>query len=131
MTEDNEVPNYRGFDEGVSSEVQNLARSMSRTSTDEKSLSRTFTNMSQVPGVNPMSKNEDIDPRLDPDSDNFDSRFWVKNLRKMYNSDPAYYKPSSLGVAYKDLRAYGIATDADYQANFANAFYKLASRTIK
>mmetsp|Transcript_6476 Transcript_6476/g.6365 ORF Transcript_6476/g.6365 Transcript_6476/m.6365 type:complete len:312 (-) Transcript_6476:479-1414(-) len=131
VKDDNEVPNYRGFDEGVSSEVQNLARSVSRLSTDEKMMSKTFTNMSQVPGVNPMSKDNSLDPRLDPDSDDFDSRFWVKNLRKMYNSDPAYYKPSSLGVAYKDLRAYGIATDADYQANFANAFYKVASRIIK
>lgn len=132
MTDDNEVPNYRGFDEGVSSEVQNFARSMSRPSIDKaSSLARTLSNVSQVPGVNPMSKEEDIDPRLDPDSDNFDSRFWVKNLRKMYNSDPAYYKPSSLGVAYKDLRAYGIATDADYQSNFGNAAYKVVARTIR
>ena len=72
MTDDNEVPNYRGFDEGVSSEVQDFARSMSRPSIDKaSSLARTLSNLSQVPGVNPMSKEEDIDPRLDPDSDNF------------------------------------------------------------
>ncbi|CAG90679.2 DEHA2G14894p [Debaryomyces hansenii CBS767] len=131
--DDNKIPEYHGFDKEVSSEVQNLARMMSRPSIDKaSSLARTLSNMSQVPGLNPMAKDEgELDPRLDPDSDSFDSKFWVKNLRKMHNSDPAYYKPASLGVAYKDLRAYGIATDADYQANVGNVVYKTISQTIK
>ncbi|KRZ98889.1 uncharacterized protein AC631_05361, partial [Debaryomyces fabryi] len=133
LVDDNKIPVYQGFDQGVSSQVHNLARTMSRTSEEKpSSLARTLSNMSQVPGVNPMAKEDgEIDLRLDPDSENFDSKFWVKNLRKMYNSDPAYYKPSSLGVAYKDLRAYGIATDADYQADVGNVVYKSISQTIK
>lgn len=64
------------------------------------------------------------DPRLDPNSDSFDSKYWVANLRTLHDSDPTYYKPASLGVAYKGLRAYGKAAVADYQANFANGAWK-------
>lgn len=47
------------------------------------------------------------DPRLDPTSDQFNSRFWIKNLKAMLEADTEYYKPTSLGVAYKNLRAQG------------------------
>lgn len=130
MIDDKRIPNYQGFDEDVASEVQSLARSLNGMPTDEKALFRTFSNMSLIPGVNPMCEDK-IHPKLDPDSDAFDSKFWVKNLRKMYDSDPAYYKPLQLGVAFKDLRVYGRATDADYQSDFANVGYKLFSRMIK
>lgn len=34
-------------------------------------------------------------------------------------------------MAFKDLRAYGIATDTDYQTTFTNGVYKLISQTIR
>lgn len=52
-----------------------------------------------MPSINSIPNgDEEINPRLDPDSDEFDSKFCVKNLRKLYNSDPSFYKRSSLGV---------------------------------
>ncbi|KAG0667824.1 hypothetical protein C6P42_005203, partial [Pichia californica] len=55
-----------------------------------------------------------------PLSDDFDSKFWIKNIRKLMDSDPDYYKPTSLGFVAKNLIAKGISSDADYQANFMN-----------
>lgn len=124
---------YRGFTEDVAEEIRLLARTATRRSDEEAltdhSLIRSLSRIS-VPGVNPIG-NVDLDPRLDPNSDSFDSRFWVKNMHKLVYSNPDYYKPSSLGVIYKNLRAYGQAADADYQANFGNAIYKRLSQFIR
>lgn len=71
MTDDKSIPHYRGFDDDVASEVQNLARSLNSMPKDEKTLWNTFSNISQIPGINPMCE----DPKLDPGSDEFDSKF--------------------------------------------------------
>jgi ATP-binding cassette subfamily G (WHITE) protein 2 (PDR) len=90
-------------------------------------LLRTMTSMSQVPGISPIDEeNNGIDPRLDPSNDNFNSKFWVKNMRKLLDTDPDYYKPTSLGFAAKNLIARGISSDADYQSNFLNFPFKVA-----
>jgi len=91
-------------------------------------LLRTMTSMSQVPGTVPIEQgtNTEIDPRLDPSSDDFSSRFWVKNMRKIMDADADYYKPTSLGFVAKNLVARGISSDADYQANFLNFPFKKA-----
>lgn len=120
---------YRGFEGEVNDQIRDLARTFTKQSSEEKpdglslvkTMSRLLRTESAV-GVNPFE--DDVDPRLDPNSDQFSSLFWVKNIQKLYDSDPDYYKPSTLGFCYKDLRAYGQAADADYQANFANAGYK-------
>ncbi|KAI5949009.1 CDR1, partial [Candida theae] len=95
--------NYRGFND---EDVHRLAKKFSRddSSSPAPSLRRYLTHMSEVPGVNPLLE-EEKDERLDPDSDKFDAKFWVKNQRKQYELDKDYYKPSKLGVAYRNLRA--------------------------
>lgn len=110
---------YEGFTPAVEDQIQNLARTLTNTSTTSGglSLSKTLTNMSQVPGINPI---EEIDPRLDPNLDHFDLRFWVKNIYKLARLDPEYYKPAQLAVSFRDLRAIGISADFDTQATFAN-----------
>ncbi|EGV65767.1 Opaque-specific ABC transporter cdr3 [Yamadazyma tenuis] len=129
------TPIYEGFTTGVEAEIQQLARQVSKHSsiaTDNSGdlgLTRTLTSLSEVPGVNPFV--DDIDPRLDPNSNSFDSKFWVKNLRKLTESDSEYYKPSQVGVAFKDLRCFGVAMDADYQSNFLNGVYKSITQTIQ
>ncbi|CAK7901811.1 pleiotropic ABC efflux transporter of multiple drugs Cdr1p [[Candida] anglica] len=115
---------YYGFDEGVSTSIHQLARTISRAHlADNASINST----DSAPGKLPVS--ESNDPRLDPESPDFDSKFWVRNLRKIIDSDPKY-KFASLGVAYKGLRAHGIATDADYQSNLDNAIWKFLSQTV-
>lgn len=84
-------------------------------------LTRSLTRMSHVPGQFSLSGPiSEIDPRLDPDSENFDSAFWVQNLRKLYENNENYYKPAELGVCLKDLRVSGISNDVDYQTTVLN-----------
>lgn len=136
---------YEGFDEEADSRVRDLAREITHqsmnsgdltrvstngavgTGTVRSELLRTITSMSQVPGAVPYdaSENTEIDPRLDPDSDDFSAPFWVKNMRKLLNSDRTFYRPTSLGVAYRDLCARGVSSDADFQPTFASLALKL------
>ncbi|KAL6452790.1 CDR1 Pleiotropic ABC efflux transporter of multiple drugs CDR1 [Candida maltosa Xu316] len=128
-SETHSLNEYHGFDAHASASVQNLARTLTHDSIKDDSSStglvRYLTHMSEVPGVSPYVV-DDIDyEQLDPDSENFNAKYWVKNMRKLIDSDPDYYKPSKLGVAYKDLRAYGVANDSDYQPTVTNAVWKL------
>ncbi|CAH6720308.1 pleiotropic ABC efflux transporter of multiple drugs Cdr1p [[Candida] jaroonii] len=131
MSSKEEEMDYRGFTDEVAEEIKDIVRQYSHDEPGDNSLAlqRTLSHMSQIPGVNPFTGNE-VDPRLDPECDEFDSKFWVKNLRKYMDTDADYFKPSKLGVAFKDLRCYGTAVDSDYQANFANGVYKNLSNMI-
>ena len=119
---------YQDFTPEVDETIRDLARVISNTSSAD--LIRSMSHMSQVPGVEPFIPDE-VEDSLNPNSDMFDSKLWVKNMRKLHNSDPGYYKPTSLGVAYRDLRAYGIATDSDYQPTVTSALFKLGKDYIR
>ncbi|CAK7891667.1 pleiotropic ABC efflux transporter of multiple drugs Cdr1p [[Candida] anglica] len=127
---------YDGIDENAASNIQNLARTVSRASIgssktkNSEDLIRYLSHMSQVPGISPYSE-EDIVPELNPESDQFNAKFWVKNMRKLFDSDPDYYKKTSLGIAYRNLRAYGVAADSDYQPTVTNAIWKLATEAVR
>ncbi|KAK7680698.1 Multidrug resistance protein [Cerrena zonata] len=130
-SDEESINEYHGFDDAVP-EIQQLAKTLSHQSSikDSQSLIKYLSHMSEVPGVTPF-RNEEIDELLNPDSDNFNAKFWVKNLRKLYETDPDYYKPSKLGIAYRDLRAYGVAADSDYQPTVANALFKLGGSALR
>lgn len=124
------VAEYRGFTNNA--EIKELARTVTNLSQADSvklgkssaELLKYLSHMSEVPGVEPF---EDVEERLDPNSDNFDAKLWVKNMRKLYDSDPDYYKRSKLGFAYRNLRAYGIAADSDYAPTVTNGIYKFAT----
>ncbi|KAG7660526.1 uncharacterized protein J8A68_005945 [[Candida] subhashii] len=119
---------YQGFTEGTSNYIKDLARTFSNESKnpeeqDSLNLERCLTSMSDVPGINPYTESIEH-TQLDPESPEFNAKFWVKNIRKLYDSDPEYFRHSKLGVAYRNLRAYGIANDVDYQPTVTNYFWK-------
>lgn len=133
-SDDESVNEYRGFS-AHQDEIRDLARTISHNSmnsvkTKESSaeLIKYLTHMTNVPGVAPFENVEEI---LNPESDSFDAKFWVKNMRKLFDTDPDYYKPSKLGVAYRNLRAYGVANDSDYQPTVTNALFKLAADGLR
>ncbi|GME79922.1 unnamed protein product [Ambrosiozyma monospora] len=75
--------NYNGLDDQIEKEIRKLARTLTENSgknvdspysTASNDLIRTLTSMTQVPGVSPFTG--DVDRRLDPSSDEFDSKFW-------------------------------------------------------
>lgn len=128
------VADYQGFGAHEEDEVRNLARTFTNQSNKglnnlskvltAQSLQKYLTRMSDVPGVEPFSADEL--EQLNPDSENFNAKFWVKNLKKLMDSDKDYYKPSTLGVAYRDLRAFGVAADSDYQPTVTSGVWKMA-----
>lgn len=115
---------YQGFDIS-NNKIKKLAGTIS-SSRDKNSedLVRYLSHMSRVPGISPYDCN--IEPSLDPNNDKFSAKLWVKNLRKLLDSDHNYYKPSSLGIAYRNLRAYGINVDSEYQPTVSNMILKFA-----
>ncbi|CUM47289.1 unnamed protein product [Debaryomyces tyrocola] len=128
-SENDEIQNYEGFDSTATGDIRELARTMSHLSREQTNKTRGsedlvhyLSHFSSVPGLEPYNEVEDT---LNPDSDLFDARLWVKNLRKLHDSDVEYYKPSSLGVAYRDLRASGVAADSDYQSTVFNGVSKI------
>lgn len=125
--ETNSLAKYSGFGDGADNNVRDLARSFTRESAavshDPEGIRKYISHMLAVPGVIPHTGAAGADA-LDPDSPGFDAKLWVKNLRKLHDLDPDYYKPLKLGVAYRDLRAYGVAADSDYQPTVANAPFK-------
>jgi hypothetical protein len=65
-------------------------------------------------------------PELDPNSDTFISRKWVRNMLKMVSHDLDRYPRRTVGVSFRNLNVFGHGTAADYQMNFANTWLKAA-----
>ncbi|CEP62345.1 pleiotropic drug resistance family ABC transporter LALA0_S05e03554g [Lachancea lanzarotensis] len=106
---------YEGLDSHAKDSVRDLARSL----THEGAAAA---DGSESP-VNPVFSDPnapDYDARLDPNSDEFSSAFWVRNLSELVRQDPDHYKPYSLGCSWRNLRAYGNATDVAYQSTVVN-----------
>ncbi|KAM9939518.1 hypothetical protein OXX80_001000 [Metschnikowia pulcherrima] len=123
---------YDGLGSQAQAEIRKLARHVSRGTapgvSEELYLARTKPD-ADVPGCSPFAGN--LDPRLDPNASAFDTSFWIENLQKLAYSDTDYYKPSSLGLVYKDLRTYGQDTGADYQSNFGNTLFKAVASFLQ
>ncbi|AOA62509.1 Plasma membrane ATP-binding cassette (ABC) transporter [Komagataella phaffii CBS 7435] len=132
-----EVEKFEGSEEAI----QRLARTLTNQSSlsftshqsSEKSgasdvmLSRASTRVSQltVPGESPFDLG---DPRLDPQSDQFSAKYWIKNLQKLHLGDTDYYKPASLGILYRNLRCEGENVEADYQTTVFNVIPKYLTK---
>ncbi|CAI7636806.1 unnamed protein product [Penicillium glandicola] len=98
-------------------QITTLARSLSQ-------ISRRSLNASEsAEGVNTFLDSTS-DPELDPHSDQFKSRKWVKNLVLMTSRDPNRYPRRTAGVSFRNLNVFGYGTAADYQMNFANFWLK-------
>lgn len=76
---------------------------------------------------NPFSSD---DPRLDPTSSYFEARFFAKNMIRLYRSDPDRYPEKKLGVAFRNLGAYGYNQDVNYQSDVGNLPLKLTEQFL-
>ncbi|EGW34906.1 multidrug resistance protein CDR1 [Spathaspora passalidarum NRRL Y-27907] len=123
--EANPHESYLGFNEEASDDVRQLARKITQdyATSDQSSSVPYLSSNDVVPAINPY-QDELTGSNLDPESPKFDSKYWIKNLKALYQSDPDYFKPNKLGVAFRDLRAYGIANDFDYQTTVATGLIK-------
>ncbi|KAJ5765983.1 uncharacterized protein N7511_003599 [Penicillium nucicola] len=66
------------------------------------------------------------DPELDPNSDTFISRKWVRNMLQMVSDDADRHPRRTVGVSFRNLNVFGYGTAADYQMNVANTWLKAA-----
>lgn len=116
------VESYNGLDELVEKDLQSIALNLNgeldsannnTNNQNGESLYKTLSVLSNDYGLNPF--HTETDPRLNPLSENFDSRLWVKNMRKLMDMDPSHYKPSSLSVSFKDLSVRGVSSGDELQ----------------
>ncbi|KAJ5511411.1 CDR ABC transporter [Penicillium expansum] len=94
-------------------------------------LARSLSQLSRQSSVNTTQPTEGVntfldttDPELDPNSDQFKSRKWVKNIVQMTSRDPDRYPRRTTGVSFRNLNVFGYGTAADYQMDFANFWLK-------
>ncbi|KAJ5698814.1 ABC multidrug transporter A-2 [Penicillium macrosclerotiorum] len=102
-------------------EITSLARTFSQLS-KQQSIGK---NDAQQEGVNTFLEAK-TNPELDPNSDQFNSRKWARNLLDM-TRDPERYPRRTAGVSFRNLNVFGYGTAADYQTNFGNAWLKMWS----
>ncbi|KAL3233195.1 Uncharacterized protein RNJ44_05111 [Nakaseomyces bracarensis] len=126
-TADEDENLYKGFDHNVEDQVRELARTFTLQSGQSH---HTLPHGGIDPVLGNVEGGEYIE-KLDPTSDNFSSAAWVQNMSNLFNADPDYYKPYSIGCYWKDLSATGESADIEYQANFMNGPYKGAKTVYK
>ena len=61
-----------------------------------------------------------VDPQLDPNSDSFSIKAWLKAVTDFSSREPEKYPRGVAGVAYRDLSAHGIGSSTDYQKTIGN-----------
>lgn len=85
-------------------------------------LARTFTQQSvkneKGEHINPFEAAGN--PLLDPSSEKFSYRAWVKNLVGVQSRDPEKYPQRVAGISYKNLSCHGFGEATDYQKTFGN-----------
>lgn len=86
-------------------DVTVLARRLSRMST------------SGAADSNPFNSS---DPELQPNSEQFNPRKWVKALMKITSRDPEVYPTRTAGVTFENLCAHGFGSLQDQQKNVGN-----------
>jgi ATP-binding cassette, subfamily G (WHITE), member 2, PDR len=68
--------------------------------------------------INPFDGTDN--PLLDPLSDKFNYKTWIKNLLGVQSRDPERYPARVAGVSYRNLSAHGFGDATDYQKTFGN-----------
>jgi ATP-binding cassette, subfamily G (WHITE), member 2, PDR len=96
-------------------EITYLARQISHISSRSSTYSGEPTNSFLDPSA---------DPELDPNSESFKQKKWVKNLLHITSRDPEKYPQRTAGVTFRNLSAYGYGTAADYQGDVFNTWLK-------
>ncbi|OJJ46232.1 hypothetical protein ASPZODRAFT_133248 [Penicilliopsis zonata CBS 506.65] len=109
-----------GIDQTANEEIIGLARRMSQLSRQNSHYS-TKRGADELP--NPFLDRE-ADPELNPQSDQFVSRKWLKNMLDLTSRDPERFPRRAAGVSFRNLSAYGYGTAADYQMDVANLWLK-------
>jgi len=99
-------------DEEAVERVRYLARQFSRDSAFSASANS-----------NPF--NAEPDSALDPNSENFRPRAWVKAMFQLQSSDGDRFLARTAGVAFRNLNAHGFGAATDYQKSVGNVMLEV------
>ncbi|KAJ5515061.1 CDR ABC transporter [Penicillium fimorum] len=67
------------------------------------------------------------DSTLNPSSENFKARDWMKNLLAIQSRDPERYPKRQAGLSFKNLSVHGFGTPTDYQKDVANSVLQIGA----
>lgn len=85
-------------------------------------LARALTHHSVKDGdgdyINPFE--EGNNPILDPRSESFNYKSWMKTVLAIHSRDPERFPKRVAGIAYRNLSAHGFGEATDYQKTFGN-----------
>ncbi|PYH38242.1 pleiotropic drug resistance family ABC transporter [Aspergillus neoniger CBS 115656] len=90
-------------------------------------LARSLSHLSNKSGIGEGTNtflDPTSDPELNPNSEQFNSQKWTKNLLRITSRDPDRYPRRTAGVSFRNMNVFGYGTAADYQANVANMWLK-------
>lgn len=119
----------------VDSQIVEMARQVTRTQTPpspyweyrDEDMKKMPTRYSlNENALNPFIDLEG-DSSINPASENFTSRSWMKNLLTLESRDPERYPHRTAGVAFTNLSVHGFGTPTDYQKNVLNMVFSIGS----
>lgn len=103
-----------GDEDAIEAEVTRLARRLTRESTRLGE------------GVNTFLETPE-DATLNPHSENFNARNWMRNLLAVRTRDPERYPSRQAGVAFRNLSVHGYGSPTDYQKDVFNSVLQVGA----
>ncbi|KAJ5834093.1 CDR ABC transporter [Penicillium robsamsonii] len=107
-----------GNEEYREAEVTRLAQQLTRQSTRFS--------VSTHNAENPFIETHE-DSTLNPSSENFKARDWMKNLLAIQSRDPERYPKRQAGLSFKNLSVHGFGSPTDYQKDVANSVLQIGA----
>lgn len=93
------------------------------TKDNDTELTRIATNLSKDIGLTPRTLS-DIDPRLDPESESFDFRFWATTFMQLVKEDVLHR--TTVGFSFTGLTVSGSGSNLELQKTVASPWMALA-----
>ncbi|KAJ5581724.1 hypothetical protein N7535_000344 [Penicillium sp. DV-2018c] len=107
-----------GDEEYIEAEVTRLAQQLTRQSTHYS--------VSGTDAENTFLETKE-DSTLNPHSENFKAKSWMKNFLAITSRDPERYPKRQAGLAFKNLSVHGFGSPTDYQKDVANSVLEIGA----
>ncbi|KAI4152547.1 MAG: hypothetical protein LQ340_002854 [Diploschistes diacapsis] len=110
---------------GHSAEYSSTGKSREQNEAEVQQLARLYSQASTAGGhENPFQASKGS--TVDPDSENFVARAWIKSMLKLRDASEQRVEERSAGVAFRDLSVHGYSAPTDYQKTVGNYFLEIA-----
>jgi ABC-type glutathione transport system ATPase component len=70
---------------------------------------------------------DDPESSLNPHSDNFRARDWIKMLFELRSQDPVNFPEKKAGISFRNLSVHGFGSPTDYQKNVLNSLLEIGT----